>query len=73
LSHGDSVFVERHDRAKELASMSNFHIRGAELRRLGTLLAALLNDSELMADLSLMEKEHIKGTLAALSPLLQEL
>ena len=49
--------------------MSNFHIRGTELRRLGGLLAALLEDSDLMAELSLIEKEHIQGAFAALSPL----
>ena len=47
--------------------MTNFRIRGAELRRLGSLLAALLNDSDLMAELSFIEKEHIQGASAALS------
>jgi hypothetical protein len=42
LSHGDSFFLKRNDRAKEFADMSNFHIRGTELGRLGSLLAALL-------------------------------
>jgi len=70
LSHGDNFFVERHDRAKEFASITNFRIRGTELRRLGSLLAALLEDSDLMAKLSLIEREHIQGTRAALSPLL---
>ena len=70
LNHGDNLFVEPHDRAMEFASMTNFRIRGAELRRLGSLLAALLEDSELMAELSLMEREHIQGARAALSPLL---
>jgi hypothetical protein len=49
--------------------MSRFRMHGAELRRLRTLLAALLEDSDLMAELSLMEKEHIQGASAALSPL----
>ena len=49
--------------------MNNSHIRGIELRLLGSLLAALLNDSDLMAELSLIEKEHIHGASAALSPL----
>ena len=33
------------------------------------LLAALLEDSDLMAELSLMEREHLQGARAALSPL----
>ena len=49
--------------------MTNFRIRGAELRRLGSLLAALLEDSELMAELSLIEKEHLQGASQALRPL----
>jgi hypothetical protein len=44
-------------------------MHGAELRRLSTLLAALLEDSDLMAELSLIEKDHIQGAHAALSPL----
>src|SRR5260370_19346170 len=60
LSHGDSLFVGRHDRAKEFANVSNFHIRGTELRRLGSLLAALLNDSDLMAQFSCGETEPQK-------------
>jgi hypothetical protein len=49
--------------------MSKFRMHRRELRQLGSLLAALLEDSELMAELSLMEKEHIHGASAAL-PLL---
>lgn len=49
--------------------MRNFRIRGFELRQLGSLLAAILKDPELMAELSLMEKEHIQGAYAALQPL----
>ena len=49
--------------------MSKFRMHLRELRQLGSLLAALLEDSELMAELSLMEKEHIRGASAAL-PLL---
>jgi hypothetical protein len=44
-------------------------MRSAELRRLSTLLAALLEDSDLMAELSLMEKDHLQAAYAALSPL----
>jgi hypothetical protein len=50
--------------------MTNLRIRGTELRRLGSLLTALLDDSDLMAELSLIEREQIQGARAALSPLL---
>ena len=49
--------------------MSNFRIRGSELRQLSILLAALLGDSDLMAEMSLIEREHIHGAAAALEPL----
>jgi hypothetical protein len=49
--------------------MSKFRMHGMELRQLGSLLAALLEDSELMAEMSLMEKEHIRGASEALSSL----
>ena len=47
--------------------MSKFRIH--ELRHLNDLLAALLGDSDLMAELSLIEREHIQGASAALRPL----
>jgi len=46
--------------------MSNFRLHGSELRQLGGLLAALLEDSELMAELSLIEQEGIRRTSVAL-------
>ena len=49
--------------------MSKFRMHGIELRQLGSLLAAPLEDSELMAEMSLIEKEHIQGASAALPPL----
>ena len=61
------VIVERH--REEFASVSKFRISGAELRQLGRLLAALQEDSELMAELSLLEKEHIQGAAATLPSL----
>ena len=48
--------------------MSKFRIH--QLRQLDDLLAALLDDSDLMAELSLIEKEHIQGASLALRPLL---
>jgi hypothetical protein len=35
-------------------------IRGSELRQLGSLLAALLKDRDLMPELSVMEEEHLQ-------------
>ena len=49
--------------------MSNFRIRGSELRQLSRLLGALLEDSDLMAEMSLIEKDHIRGASVALQPL----
>jgi len=49
--------------------MSNFRIRASELRQLSRLLAGLLEDSDLMAEMSPIEKEHIHGASAALQPL----
>lgn len=49
--------------------MSKFRFHGSDLRQLGSLLAAPLEDSDLMAELSLIEKEHIQGASAALRPL----
>ena len=46
--------------------MSKFRIRRSELRQLGSLLAALLEDSDLMAELSLIEKEQVQGVSEAL-------
>ena len=46
--------------------MSNFRLHNSELRQLGGLLVALLEDSELMAELSLIEQEGIQRTSAAL-------
>ena len=46
--------------------MSNFRLHNSELRQLGGLLAALLEDSELTAELSLIEREGIQRTSAAL-------
>lgn len=46
--------------------MSKFRIRGSELRQLSRLLGALLEDSDLIAEMSLIEKEHIQGASAAL-------
>jgi hypothetical protein len=50
--------------------MSKFRMRRSELRQLGSLLAALLEDSDLMAELSLIEKEHVQGAAEALWPLI---
>jgi hypothetical protein len=47
--------------------MTKFRIH--QLRQLDNLLAALLEDSDLMAELSLIEREHIQGASAALRPL----
>ena len=49
--------------------MSSFRIRASELRQLGALLTALLEDADLMAELSLMEREHIRVAAEALQPL----
>jgi len=49
-----------------VAAMSNFRLHNSELRQLGGLLVALLEDSELMAELSLIEQEGIQRTSAAL-------
>ena len=46
--------------------MSKPRIHGSELRQLDGLLAALLEDSDLMAELSLIEKEYIQGASMAL-------
>ena len=46
--------------------MSKPRIHGSELRQLDGFLAALLEDSDLMAELSLIEKEYIQGTSMAL-------
>ena len=47
--------------------MSKF--RTDELRQLDQLLAELLEDADLMAELSLIEKEHLQGASQALRPL----
>jgi hypothetical protein len=47
--------------------MSKFRL--SQLRQLSDLLAALLDDSDLMAELSLIEREHIQGASLALRPL----
>jgi hypothetical protein len=55
--------------------MGKFRIRRSELRQLGSLLAAVLEDSELMAELSVMDKEHVRGAdeaLRTLIPLVDE-
>ncbi len=55
--------------------MNKFRIRRSELRQLGSLLAAVLEDSELMAELSVMDKEHVRGAdeaLRTLIPLVDE-
>jgi hypothetical protein len=48
--------------------MSRLRIR--EFRLLSDLLAALIADSELMAELSLIEQEHIQGASLGLRALL---
>jgi hypothetical protein len=50
--------------------MKTAHVRGSELRRLASLLAEVLQDSELMAHLSLIEREHLEGAAEALEGLL---
>ena len=56
------TFVE----SSGVAPMSNFPLHSSELRQLGGLLAALLEDSDMMAELSLIEQEGIQRTSAAL-------
>ena len=51
--------------------MGSFRIRGSELRQLGDLLSALMEDSELMAEMSVIEREHVQGATAALGPLVR--
>ena len=46
--------------------MSRPRIHASELRQLSGLLVALLEDSDLMAELSLIEKDSIQGTSVAL-------
>ena len=41
-------------------------IRGSDLRQVRVLLLALLEDSDLISQLSLIEREHIEGAAAAL-------
>ena len=50
--------------------MSKFRMRRSELRQLGSLLAAVLEDAELMAELSITEKEHVQGAAEALRTLI---
>lgn len=46
--------------------MSHFRLHHSELRQLGSLLAALFEDSDLMAELSVIEQESFQRTSAAL-------
>lgn len=49
--------------------MNELRIHGPELRQLGGLLSALLQDSDLIGELSLLEREHIQGASVALQSL----
>ncbi len=49
--------------------MNEPRIHGPELRQLGGLLSALLKDSDLIGQLSLLEKEHIQGASVAVQSL----
>lgn len=51
--------------------MSRPRIHASELRQLSDLLVALLEDSDLMAELSLIEKDSIQGASVALRHLFQ--
>jgi|RhiMetdeSRZDD1v2_1073273.scaffolds.fasta_scaffold1572697_1 hypothetical protein len=46
--------------------MNNFRLHGSELQQLGRLLTTLLEDSDLMAELSLIEQDGIQRTSVAL-------
>jgi hypothetical protein len=46
-------------------------IRGPELRQLDHLMTALLADADLMAELSLIEREYLEGTSQMLKQLLR--
>jgi hypothetical protein len=46
--------------------MSKPRIHGSELRQLDGFLAAILDDPDLMAELSLIEKDYIQGASEAL-------
>jgi hypothetical protein len=49
--------------------MNSIRMRGSELRELDALLTAFLQDSELIAELSLLQKEHIQGSSRVLHSL----
>jgi hypothetical protein len=49
--------------------MNSTRMRLSELRELDALLTALLQDSELIAELSLLQKEHIQGASTVLRSL----
>lgn len=49
--------------------MNEPRIHGPELRQLDSLLSALLQDWDLIGELSLLEREHIQGASVALQSL----
>ncbi len=51
--------------------MSAARVHGSDLRDVGGLLAAVLEDSYLMSQLSLIEQEHIQGASMALRSLVR--
>ena len=50
--------------------MNSIRMRASELRELDALLTAFLRDSELIAELSLLQKEHVQGAARVLHGLL---
>jgi hypothetical protein len=50
--------------------MSKPRIHGSELRQLCSLLATFVEDSDLMSEISFIEKEHIQGASLALRSLI---
>jgi hypothetical protein len=50
--------------------MSTTRIHGSDVRHLGALLAAVLEDPDLVSELSVIEKEHLEGAREALHGLL---